>query len=162
MIDGLKFDLRIYVLVTGVNPLRCFIFKEGLARFATEEYHSPVGSNLNKLCMHLTNYAINKDAEGFVQNTDKKQDDVGHKRSLAAIFNYIDSHRQSEDDKTSEEIWDEIKQICVKTLMAGIQPMAHLYRSSKPQDMENSLCFQILGIDIFLDHQCKCWLIEVN
>jgi len=50
----------------------------------------------------------------------------------------------------------------VKTLLSGIHPMAHLYRSSKPQDVENSLCFQILGFDIYLDTACKCWLIEVN
>lgn len=48
--------------LTCVTPLRIFIFNEGLARFATSEYVSPIGSNLNNLFMHLTNYAINKDA----------------------------------------------------------------------------------------------------
>jgi len=106
LIENLKFDLRIYVLVTGLNPLRAFIYKEGLARFATEQYHSPQGSNLNNLCMHLTNYAINKEADGFIQNQSENNTDVGHKRSLTSILKHIDDHRTSEDQPTGDQVWD--------------------------------------------------------
>ena len=41
LIDGLKFDLRIYCLIYGVDPLRIFIYNDGIARFATESYASP-------------------------------------------------------------------------------------------------------------------------
>jgi tubulin polyglutamylase TTLL6/13 len=53
LIDGIKFDLRVYVLVTSVNPLRIFVYDDGLARFATETYQTPSGKNINHTTMHL-------------------------------------------------------------------------------------------------------------
>ena len=65
LIDKLKFDLRIYVMLVGVDPLRLYFFKEGLCSLATYEYIPQTQSNLQNLFMHLTNYAINKQNENY-------------------------------------------------------------------------------------------------
>ncbi|XP_072106559.1 tubulin polyglutamylase ttll6-like, partial [Mobula birostris] len=59
-LDGFKFNLRLYVLVTSCDPLRIYLYNEGLVCFATKKYSEPTEKNLDDVCMHLTNYAINK------------------------------------------------------------------------------------------------------
>jgi len=104
LIDNLKFDMRIYVLVYGVDPLRVFVFREGLARFATEEYTGPYNNNLDNLFMHLTNYAINKNSENFEANDDASDCDTGHKRSVSAVLKHIEETEKN-PDITVEKLW---------------------------------------------------------
>jgi tubulin polyglutamylase TTLL6/13 len=38
LVEDLKYDLRIYVMLYGVNPLRIYLHKMAFARFCTETY----------------------------------------------------------------------------------------------------------------------------
>jgi len=72
LISGYKYDLRVYVLVTSFNPLKVFIYTDGLVRFATEKY-TVDPKNINQKFIHLTNFSINKkNTQKFVVNNDKK------------------------------------------------------------------------------------------
>lgn len=59
LLNGYKFDLRVYVLVTSVNPLEVFLYKEGFGRFSTVPYTLDPNDKANKF-IHLTNVSINK------------------------------------------------------------------------------------------------------
>ena len=45
LLDGFKFDLRIYVALMSINTLRIYVYDEGLVRFATVKYTPIVGGN---------------------------------------------------------------------------------------------------------------------
>ncbi|CAM9200114.1 unnamed protein product [Ectocarpus fasciculatus] len=64
LLDGLKFDLRLYVAVTSFRPLRVYLHEEGLCRLATETYTPDAPSFGNKF-IHLTNYSINRKSNRY-------------------------------------------------------------------------------------------------
>ncbi|XP_027427059.2 neugrin isoform X6 [Zalophus californianus] len=154
LIDGFKFDMRIYVLITSCDPLRIFMYEEGLARFATVPYVEPSQSNLDDVCMHLTNYAINKHNENFVRD-----DAVGSKRKLSMLNTSLREHGYD-----PRELWGDIEDIIIKTIISAHSVLRHNYRTCFPQYLTGSTCacFEILGFDILLDHKLKPWLLEVN
>ncbi|KXZ45141.1 TTL8 protein [Gonium pectorale] len=66
LLNGFKFDMRVYAAATCLDPLRLYVFPDGLARFATEPY-SADKADLSNRCMHLTNYSVNKKSNKFVR-----------------------------------------------------------------------------------------------
>ncbi|XP_053331380.1 tubulin polyglutamylase ttll6-like [Spea bombifrons] len=151
LIDGFKFDLRIYVLVTSCDPLRIFIYNEGIVRFATTSYTKPNSKNLDNVFMHLTNYAINKHSANFIR------DDVkGSKRKLSTLRSWLENHGYD-----TVKIWSEIDDVIIKALIS-IQPiLKRNYQTCFPY-CAGSNSFEIIGFDIILDQKLKPWLLEVN
>ncbi|KAL5260266.1 hypothetical protein ACHWQZ_G010402 [Mnemiopsis leidyi] len=152
LIDNLKFDLRVYVLVTSCDPLRIYVYKDGLVRFAVTPYQDPTNNNVEDVLMHLTNYAITKHSSDFVRDEEK-----GHKRKITHLNKWFDQNGYNK-----EKIWADIEDVIVKTLIVSHPTLKHNYRTCFPNHNRGSACFEILGFDIMLDRKLKPWLLEVN
>ena len=153
LINGLKFDIRIYVLMTSIEPLRLYIFEDGLVRFATKSY----SNKMEDLCdhyIHLTNYTINKDNPSFV-HSEQPDEFTGHKWSLKTLWRYFERVL----NKEWRPVWEETKEVCVKTLACGHH---HIQREVATKIGSHYNCYKLFGFDVMFDDKLKPWLIEVN
>ena len=66
--------------VTGFDPLRLYLYREGLARFATEPYSASARS-LRRKRMHITNYSVQSASDDFVHNQARAFSSCSAKRS---------------------------------------------------------------------------------
>lgn len=175
LINGKKFDLRIYILVTGVDPLRIYIHQEGLTRISTSSYNL---KNIKNRFAHLTNYSVNKkskvfkaasmplsgesdgaddlnsSADSIRNNTDAERE--GFKWSLSAFKRWLS---EVESAEIMESTFRKIHDLCVKTMIAAeseITPSLH----SKANYRTN--CFELFGLDVILDTNLTPHLLEVN
>lgn len=150
LINNLKFDLRIYVAVTGVNPLRIYIYDEGLTRLATEDF-TLANKKFDKFA-HLTNFSVNKKNHKFF--IDDQQDGVGNKWSLAALRSYFDANGINYD-----LVKMDIEDVVVKTILSIEHKLFTAAENFLPY---RNNCFELLGFDILIDDKMKVWLLEVN
>ena len=151
LINDLKFDLRIYVLVTCFSPLKIYVYDEGLARFASEKYSN--FNKSNKFCF-LTNYSINKLNDKYVQNEDCEVDNQGHKWSLSALVKFLKA-----SGVDSELMVLKIYDLIIKTIITAENTVVALV---KKYDLGRSNCFDLFGFDILIDEVLRPWLLEVN
>ncbi|GMH90558.1 hypothetical protein TrVE_jg11303 [Triparma verrucosa] len=163
--NKMKFDLRIYVLVSSVEPLRIHLCKEGLVRFATSEYARPTKSNLSDTMAHLTNYSLNKRSKEYEHNDAEEHDphlESGSKRTLTSLIRTLE---KGPSGFSSEKFWSDLNEISygtLKTMSSNFKSSILSSEGSHKSSLLNSGCFQIFGLDILLDSDYNCYLLEVN
>ncbi|XP_069627308.1 tubulin polyglutamylase TTLL11 isoform X2 [Haliaeetus albicilla] len=154
LVDKLKFDIRLYVLLKSLEPLEIYIAKDGLSRFCTEPYQEPTLKNLHQVFMHLTNYSLNIHSGNFIHSDNVN---TGSKRTFSSIL-----CRLSSRGADVKKLWSDIISLVIKTIIALTPELKVYYQSDIPAGKPGPTCFQILGFDILLMKNLKPMLLEVN
>lgn len=138
LIGGKKFDVRVYVLVTSISPLKVWIYRSGFARFSNTRYSLDA---ISDSYIHLTNVAIQKTAPDY-------DPEKGCKWSIQQLRQYLNAKHGL---KVVSDIFCQIDCTIIKSLQS-VQKII----------INDKHCFETFGYDILLDDQLKVWLIEIN
>ena len=132
-----KFDIRQWVLVTSLNPLVIWMWKEPYLRFGAEDY---IMDDLNNIYSHLTNNSIAKHSEQF-KNEKNFEGDMWTCQDFA---NFI-----------GENEWKDIHEKIKNAIICSFYAVHHEIR-------QRGNSHELFGYDFMIDEDKNVYLIEVN
>ncbi|MGH1439697.1 MAG: hypothetical protein ACRBBR_06275 [Cellvibrionaceae bacterium] len=141
--NGHKYVLRFYVLITSVEPLRFYLYREGFAKLASETYNE---TDLDNLYRHLTNPDINE------ENTEN---------DVPVTFFSFEQYRQwlKGEGLDDEALFANFKDLITLTVIAAREKMRHACQA-KERDTQG--CYELIGLDCMVDNSLKPWILECN
>lgn len=163
LVDGCKWDARIYVLMlrSPDGHFAVFLAQEGLVRVCSEAYAMPQGRNLHKTSIHLTNYSLSKFADNCEHAGDPEDATQGCKRTLSAVLQRLEGEGVREaQDFSAAAVWDGLAVLSRATVSAIAEELEATYEARKCELPEHT--FHVLGLDVLLDAAGRPWLLEAN
>ena len=153
LVDGLKAHMRIYGLVTSVDPFRAYIYRDGIVRFAPDVYDASE-SGLANSHAHVTNTALHRHHPRLNLSSDPSRDDIGHVWSLDAYLK-----RAATEGLNRSQVWNRLRALVLGFL--GVVKRDGLFtRQAKMQS--RAFPAKLFGLDVLLDAEGLPWMIEVQ
>ena len=152
IIKGVKYDLRFHGLITGIKPLKIYLYNEGLVRFATEKYDY---YNQDNKYSFLTNLYVNiKNKKRFIYPQNNSNIEDSNLWNLKVFQNYL-----LKIGINYNTIYDKVKDIFIKMIFSVRKKLIKTIDNYK---LSNSNFYHLIGFDIILDENLKPYLLEAN
>ena len=137
IINKRKFDIRQWVLVTSLNPLVIWMWKEPYLRFGAEDY---IMDDLNNIYSHLTNNSIAKHSNQYKNEKNFNED-------MWTCFDFVQNF--------SKEKWEDIHEKIKNAIICS-------FYSIRQEIKARANSHELYGYDFMIDEDYNVYLIEVN
>lgn len=142
LINKKKFNFRMYALVTGVNPLRIYLYEEGLILFNTYEY------KLNK--EQLKNNSVHFLDDNW-NNKNKNNSNIW---TFSSFINYC-----KKNGINYMKIINQITDIIIKSFISFNE---YIIQKIKKNKFNENNFFEIFSFDFLLDNEGKLFLLKMT
>ncbi|CAK9305102.1 unnamed protein product [Gordionus sp. m RMFG-2023] len=151
LIDGRKFDIGMYVLITSLSPLRVYVYwGDVLFRFCPRDYHPFDPSDKDK-------YVIGDDYTPLWQIPSLSGDYLNHSSTFKTAFdNYCRAHLRIKN--VDSKIWARARTVIVDVLKRNRAKML----SANQGWNQKGAYFELVRFDFALDSNLELHLMEVN
>lgn len=148
LVDGHKFDIGVYVIITSIQPLRIYIYKgEILFRYCPKKYHPFDPLDQDKYVVgdrYLPSWKI---------PALERYHELGF--GMKAAF---DAYIRHDLKKDPDLIWQSVEDAIVSIIL---QKEQKLIEAVKQYSFRSSF-FEMMRIDLIVDENLKVWLLEAN
>ena len=152
LINNKKYDLRLYILVTGLMPLRIYFYQEGLVRIAANNFTLNEEFIKNRY-VHLTNVGVSLKSKDFISPDNSSNEDA----NIWTLHMY--SNRLKKNNIDINEFKKKINDIIIKSIISVYKNLTEELTNKKLNDMN---FFDLLGYDIIITKNFEPILLEIN
>ena len=155
LIENKKFDMRAYILVTGMNPLKIYFYRDGYIKITVKNY-TLAHEFIKDGCVHITTSDTNLECfDGIEYKYDTDIYDANsHFWSFVHFQRYCNKRGINYTD-----IMEQMKDIFIKTFISLNTNFMDVMKEKNKYDRN---LFQLYGLDLMIDQNNKVWLLELN
>lgn len=165
LIDGKKFDIGIYAVLTSVEPLRVYIYEaESLLRFCADLYHDKHTGQFNS--SNIDSYVVGDDYTPIWLMPSLLRYYIGTNLSMKQTLNAYLRVIGKSGDKIWRQIEETIKRV-YKLKEHHIARMSRMYQEANNYNgtsVDGSLnqFFEMVRFDFIVDEDLNVYLMEAN